>query len=147
MLNKPRMRKKALVSFQSKDSDEQEARKKLWDFNIWITDMKSIITELTNCLDSTICEWETFERRDIQYFYHHCESPPNSNGRDSSSEEINKTFDELRNFRKELGRVKNEISSDFLNAVIISLPFTSNNISISLCRWRLIKTAQLPLIS
>ena len=124
MLNELRMRKKAMLSFPSKDSDEQEARKKLRDFNIWITDMKSIITELTNCLDSTICAWETFERRDIQYFYHHCESPQNSKSRDSSSEEINKTFDELRNVRKELGRVENEISSDFSNAVSISLPFT-----------------------
>ena len=88
--------------------------------------MKSIITELTNCLDSTIWAWENFQQGDIQYFYHLCDSLPDP--KSPESEEIGKIFDELRKFQRELGKVKKEISDDFSNAVKTSLHITGNTL-------------------
>ena len=132
MLNEYRMRKYAMSPFLSKVSEEQEARKQVRDLTAWIAQMILVITELTNCLDSTIGTWENFKRRDIHYFRHRCESPPRSIYLDSFYDEIDRVFDELKNFRTEFEKIKMELSGSFSNTVRTILPIINFKLALFL---------------
>ena len=124
--------------FVSKEPEDQETRRHVRDLTAWIADMLFIIMELINCLDSTICSWENFRRRDIQYFCHHCEPPPGSICLDSLCDEIDRIFDELRGFQTELGKVQKELSGNFSNAVSAPPPPAIIILALIISRGRLI---------
>lgn len=96
--------------------------------------MMVLITELINCLSSTLCAREKFQSGDMRHFSHHCVSPVSPSCLEMSLDDIDKTFLELRDLQQELEKLKKELSDDFSQAVSVSFPQSPVNTIVEFCK-------------